>query len=195
MDEFSSLRKFISQFLQFTEEEWQAHQSMLVRRWLKKGEFLLREGQVCDHVSFINSGIFRIYNIVRDEERGSYFAFENEYVTDYASFLTRKPSMDNIIALSDAEILQLDYKSMHDGYEKYPIWQKYGRLIAEFVYIFSSERAKSLLLKSPEERYLQMMEERPQILEHIPLKYVALYIGVTPEALSRIRKRLAQNRL
>jgi CRP-like cAMP-binding protein len=191
MDEFSSIRKFISQIVQFTEDEWQAQQAAFIRRWLKKGEYLLREGQICSHVSFINKGVFRVFNIVNDNEYTAYFAFENDYVTDYKSFLTRKPSFDNIVALEDAELIQLDYESMQRLYEMYPIWQKYGRLITEQVFIETAERTQSLLLKSPEERYLQMIAEHPQILDRVPLKYIASFIGVTPEALSRIRKRIS----
>lgn len=191
MDEFASIRKFVSQFVSFTEEEWRAHQSASIRRLLKKGEYLLREGQVCNHVSFINKGAFRVFNILNDNNYTAYFAFENDYVTDYKSFLTRKPSFDNIVALEDAELIQLDYDSMQHLYETFPVWQKYGRLISEFVFIETAERSQSLLMKSPEERYLQMLKEHPHILERVPLKYIASFIGVTPEALSRIRKRIS----
>ncbi|MBX2957612.1 MAG: Crp/Fnr family transcriptional regulator [Cyclobacteriaceae bacterium] len=194
MDEFASIRKFVSQFVTFTEEEWRAHQSALTRRWLRKGEFLLTEGQVCNHVSFVNKGLFRNFNLVRDEERTQFFVFENEYTTDYCSFVTRQPSRDFIVAMEDAEILQLEYTAMQSLYEKYGVWQKYGRLIAEYVFVFTAYRSQNLLLKTPEELYLQLMLEKPQVLERVPLKYVASFLGVTPEALSRIRKRVAQNR-
>lgn len=193
MDEFTSIRKFVSQFVTFTEEEWRAHQSALSRRWLKKGEFLLSEGQVCNHVSFVNKGLFRNYNIVRAEERTQFFVLENEYATDYCSFVTRQPSRDIIEAMEDAEILQLEYNVMQSLYEKFGVWQKYGRLIAEYVFVFTAFRSQNLLLKTPEELYLQLMQEKPQIFERVPLKYIASFLGVTPEALSRIRKRVAQN--
>lgn len=193
MDEFSSIRKYISAFLSFTDEEWVVHQKALVRKWVKKGEHLLTEGQVCNHVSFINSGFFRSYNLVHDEERTQYFAFENEYITDYCSFVTRKPSRDNIIAMEDAEVLQLDHASMHAAFEQYPVWQKFGRLIAEHVFVLTAFRGQDLLFKTPEELYLQLINEKPHVLERVPLKHVASYLGVTPEALSRIRKRVAQN--
>lgn len=191
MDEFSSIRKFISRLVLFTEAEWQAQQTVLIRRWLKKGEFLLREGQVCNHVSFINKGAFRVYNVVNDEEYTQYFAFENQYITDYKSFLTRQPARDNIVTLENAELIQLDYNSMQRLYETYPVWQKYGRLIAEHVFIETAERTQSLLMKTPEERYLQLVQHQPQVLGRVPLKYIASFIGVTPEALSRIRKRIS----
>ncbi len=193
MDEFASIRKYISNFLSFTEEDWAVHQKALVRRWIKKGEYLLTEGQVCNHVSFINQGFFRTYNMVRDEERTQFLAFEHEYITDYCSFVTRQPTRDNIIAMEDAEVLQLDHASMHAAFEKYPVWQKFGRLIAEYVFVMVSFRSQDLLFKTPEELYLQLMQEKPHILDRVPLKYIASYLGITPEALSRIRKRVSQS--
>ncbi|MFN3839572.1 MAG: Crp/Fnr family transcriptional regulator [Cyclobacteriaceae bacterium] len=192
MDEFASIRKYISNFLSFTEEEWLVHQKSLARRWLKKGEHLLAEGQVCNHVSFINQGYFRCYNIVRNVDRTHHFAFEFEYITDYCSFVTRKPSCDNIVAMEDAEILQIDYDSMHAAFEQYPVWQKFGRLIAEYVFVLTAFREQDLLFKTPEELYLQLLHEKPSILKRVPLKYIASYLGITPEALSRIRNRLAK---
>ena len=189
-DEYTPLREFISGFLDITEEEWQLHRDALSRRFLKKGEFLLRAGQVSDHVSFINEGFFRTYTIVNDQERTNYFFFEHEYVTDYASFLTRQPSNENIQALEDAEVLQLNFANMQILYEKIPAWQKYGRLISEHVFIIAVERSKELLLNTPEELYLKIMKERPQILSRVPQHYIASYLGIQPESLSRIRKRL-----
>jgi CRP-like cAMP-binding protein len=194
MDEFSSIRKFISQFIAFTEDEWQPHQSALVRRWIKKGDYLLHAGQVCNHVSFINTGCFRVFHEHQQAEFTTYFAFENEYVTDYSSFLTRKPSLDNIVALEDAEVLQLGYDHMQKFYEQYPVWQKFGRLIAEHIFLMLAERSKDLQRKTPEELYLLMMNSQVKILDRVPLKYIASYLGITPEALSRIRKRIASSK-
>lgn len=192
MDEYSSIRNYISQFLSFTDEEWELHRSLLTRRWLKKGEFLLTAGQVCNHVSFINTGYFRVYNLIEGVERTNNFAFEGNYVTDYCSFLTRQPANDFIVALEDAQVLQLSYDHMQAAFEKSPVWQKFGRLIAEYIFIHASTRANSLLLKKPEELYLELMKERPKVIERIPLMYIASYLGITPEALSRIRKRLSE---
>lgn len=192
MDEFTSLRNYVSRFITFTEEEWRVHQAMLVRRFLKKGEFVLRAGEVCNHVTFLNKGFVRVYNIVNDEELTANFGFEGNYVTDYTSFVSRQPSLDYIIAMEDLEILQLNYIDMQAAYEKYPVWQKFGRLIAEYILIFATERSRSFLFLSPEERYLKLMKDRPKVIVNVPLKYIASYLGITPEALSRIRKRLAE---
>ncbi len=192
MDEFSSIRNYISKFLSFNDAEWELHQSLLTRKWLKKGELLLTGGQVCNHVSFINTGHFRTYNIVHNEERTSNFAFEGNYVTDYCSFLTRQPSSDFIVAMDDAHVLHLSYENMQSAFEKSPVWQKFGRLIAEHIFVMVAVRAQSLLFKTPEELYLDLMKERPKVIERIPQHYIASYCGIKPESLSRIRKRLSE---
>jgi CRP-like cAMP-binding protein len=190
MNEFALLRKYISQFISFNEEEWQMHQALLTRRFLKKGEFLLKAGEVCNHITFINKGLFRTYVIINDDEVTSNFAFEGNYITEYTSFVSRQPSIDNIVAMEDTEILQMSYNDIQTTYEKAPVWQKFGRLMAEYVLTFISSRNKSLLFNTPEERYLKLMKERPKVIERIPQHYIASYLGVKPESLSRIRKRL-----
>lgn len=190
MNEFALLRKYVSQFITFSEEEWQMHQALLTRRFLKKGEFLLRAGEVCDHITFINKGLFRTYMIINDDEVTSNFAFEGNYITEYTSFVSRQPTIDNIVAMEDAEILQMSYNDIQIAYDKAPVWQKFGRLMAEYVLTFISSRNKSLLFNTPEELYLKLMKERPKVIERIPQHYIASYLGIKPESLSRIRKRL-----
>ncbi len=190
MDEFQILKNYISKFISFNEQEWQLHQSILSRRFLKKGEFLLRGGDVCDHVTFINNGHFRVYNIVNEEELTINFAFEGNYVTDYISFVSRRPSSDFILAMDDAEILQIKYNDLQATYEKSPVWQKFGRIMAEYILVFIAERNKALLFNTPEERYINLMKERPKVIERIPQQYIASYLGIKPESLSRIRKRM-----
>lgn len=191
MNEFSSIRNFVSRFLNFTEVEWMMMQNVLTRRFIKKGEYLLREGEICNHVTFINKGFVRIYNIIQDEDLTINFAFDGNFTTDFASLIPRKPSTDYIVAMEDLEILQLEYTDMQALYESAMVWQKFGRLITEYVLLFVVERNKALLFKSPEERYLKLMKERPKVMANVPLKYIASYLGITPEALSRIRKRLS----
>ncbi len=189
-NEYAPLRKFVSRFVNVTDEEWRQHEAVLRRRNLKKGEWLLQQGQICQYVSFINYGCFRIYNIVKDEEVTCDFRFEGHYITDYRSFLTQQPSIEYIVALEDAEVMELHYTDMQTLYEKAPAWQKFGRLIAEFIFVKASERAQSLLLNSPEELYIRLIKERPKVIENIPQRYIASYLGIQPESLSRIRKRM-----
>jgi CRP/FNR family transcriptional regulator, anaerobic regulatory protein len=161
---------------------------------LKKGEFLLKGGEVCNHVTFINKGHFRVYNIVNGDELTINFAFEGNYTTDYTSFVSRKPSSDYILAMDDAEVLQIKYDDLQATYEKSPVWQKFGRMMAEYILVFIAERNKALLFNTPEERYINLMKERPKVIERIPQQYIASYLGIKPESLSRIRKRMMETK-
>lgn len=168
------------------------HQAVLTRRFLRKGEFLLRAGEVCNQVTFINKGLFRSYMEIEGEEVTTNFAFEGNYVTEYTSFVNRQPSSEFIVAMEDAELLQLRYEDLQAAYAKAQVWERFGRLIAEYILTFVSTRNKSLLFKTPEERYLALMKERPKVMERVPQQYIASYLGIQPESLSRIRKRLME---
>ncbi|MBX2901245.1 MAG: Crp/Fnr family transcriptional regulator [Cyclobacteriaceae bacterium] len=192
--EFIPIRNYISQFICITDSEWAIHEEKLTKRFFKKGEFLLKPGEVCGHVSFINSGSFRSFSVLEHEERTYFFAFENEYVTDYESFLSRQPSPNSIQAMEDAEVLQLSYEDMQYCYEKIPVWQKFGRLIAEYIYMGVSKRAYNLQTQTPEQLYLKILNDSPKLVERVPQHYIASYLGIKPESLSRIRGRLAATR-
>lgn len=192
MDDFAVIRNFVSRFVSVTETEWKAHEVLLKKKSIRKGDYLLKAGEVCNHVTFINKGYFRIYHTLGEEELTANFAFEGNYVTDYPSFVSRQPTYDNIVAMEDAEVLLLEYNDLQIAYEQFPIWQKFGRMIAEYILLFVVDRNKALLFMSPEERYVKLMKDRPKVIANVPLKYIASYLGITPEALSRIRKRMSQ---
>ena len=186
------LQNYIGQFLDVPDEEWEPAWNLYSVRELKKGDFLLKAGQVCKHVSFINQGCFRVHSNIGDTQVTSNFFFANNYGTDYASFLTRTPSPENIQALEDAQVVQLNFENMQRLYQRHPVWQQFGRLIAEYIFIHVENRKRSLLFQTAEERYLSLFKERPKVLENIPQHYIASYLGISPETLSRIRKRLSE---
>lgn len=191
-DEYTPLRQFIARVVDATEDEWKAHRDCLTRRFLRKGEFLVSEGQVVNNVSFINKGSFRVFKTLNGQDLTKHFFFANEYATEYISFLTRKPSDISVKALEDAELIELHYDKVQVLYEQYPVWQKYGRLMAENLFLVLAERTHRLLYHTPEENYLHLIESRPEIIERIPQQYIASYLGIQPESLSRIRKRLME---
>jgi CRP/FNR family transcriptional regulator, anaerobic regulatory protein len=191
-DEYKPLRDFASQFLTFTEIEWRAFRESLTRRFLKKGEYLTKAGEVCEYVSFINCGSLRVFMEIREQEVSKHFFFEREYASDYASFLTRSPGQLNIKALEDTELMELSYEKVQLLYDRFPVWQKFGRLIAEGLYITVAQRTQELLLRTPEEMYIKLIEQKPHIIARIPQQYIASYLGIQPESLSRIKKRIME---
>lgn len=191
-DEYSPLRAFTAHFVDATDDEWKAHRQALTRRFLKKGEFLLKAGQVCQHISFINRGALRVFWEVDGEEITKHFFFEHEYATEYISFLTRQPSTISILVCEDAEFVEIHYDDVQRLYAAYPVWQKYGRLMAEHLFLVLADRSHQLLYSTPEKMYLRLLEEKPHFIERMPQQHIASYLGIKPESLSRIRKRLME---
>ena len=174
-----------------TDKELSARQDCFSIRQLQKGAFLLKEGQVCRHVSFVNRGLLRLYYAIEGKEISIGFVSKGDYTSEYESFLTRKPGSHNIEALTNAELVDLSFDDMQLLYKSYPSFQEFGRKIAETLFIILNQRNTALLVLSPEERYRNMIINNDSILQNVPQYMLASYIGVTPEHLSRIRKKMS----
>lgn len=174
---------------ELTEEIWKEIEEKSIVQHLKKGEFYIQPGQQEQYVSFVNKGGFRYFVIADTKELTCDFTFENNYISDYEGFLKQEPSRLNIQALEDSELIKLHFDDVQSCYDRIPQLQKFGRLIAENFLLNILKRSNSLLFSSPEERYNQLVEQNPKLLQRVPQYMIASFIGVTPEALSRIRKR------
>ena len=111
-------------------------------------------------------------------------------MASFECILEKKPSKTTIQALEDSEIFVIDYSSMRKLYTKSSKFEQMGRLIGEYYILMLHNQLSSFLLDSPEERYVKLVEDFPDLLNRVPLQYIASYIGVTPVSLSRIRKRI-----
>lgn len=191
-EDFARIKEYVYRFVNFSEQDLAQFRGMLTKKHIPKGKYLLEEGQVCSHVAFINKGHFRSFSMVNDDEVTYNFFFDGNFVTNYPSFLSRTPSIETFQALEDADLLMLEYNEMQKGYSNSHMWERFGRLIAEFIIVGIAQRNRSLLFMSPEERYLDLMKTRPKVIASIPQQYIATYLGIQPESLSRIRKRLAE---
>ena len=175
-------------------EEWEAFRERLTFKKLRRREFFLQPHEVCKHVAFVKRGCLRYFYDAAGEERTGQFFFENSWYTDYESFLTGEPSSQAIQALEPTELCLLSKGALYELYERYPTFERFGRLMAENAYLGSRRNNVSLLTASPEERYLDLIQTRPKLLERVALRYIASYLGIQPESLSRIRKRLFNQR-
>jgi CRP/FNR family transcriptional regulator, anaerobic regulatory protein len=187
---FDNILTNLNKYIALSEEEKSAFCSMLTRKSLKRKEFLYQSGDICKSVAFISSGCLRYFYITEGEEQTGQFFFEKSWYTDYESFLSEKPTNQFIQALEPTELFILSRKNLYQLYENCPKFEKFGRLMAENAYLGSRKNNVAYLTLSPEERYLNLIKERPKLLERISLKYIASYLGIQPESLSRIRKRL-----
>lgn len=189
--QFSRLKAFYSQIVpNLSESGWQVCESVLSVRTLKKGELLLRQGAVCNNVSFINKGLLRMYTTTADgRDKLTEFFREGDYTADYRSFLLREPSLTSIQALEDTEVVETSYDDLQMIYRKVPEANLLGRLIAEELFIDVCKRTGAQVGEPIETQYNNLIAESPWLLQRVPQYMIASYLGITPEALSRIKAR------
>lgn len=162
------------------------------KEW-KKGEHLLQAGQICRHVLFIETGLVRYYINYDGLEKTTYFNKENEFVCDNMSFLTQVPSGVNIQAIEDSTVWMISYAGLQQFYKEVSTGERFGRLAIEEVFVSAASQIVSLYTDPPELRYQKFIHNFSDIAQRIPQYYTASYVGIQPQSLSRIRKRLSGN--
>jgi CRP-like cAMP-binding protein len=186
------IRKYIKSITEINDEDWSFFSSKLRKKSYPKKSIITEIGEVENHISFIEKGIVRLLIPEKEEEDEiTYgFSFENEFISAYGSFLTQAPSLYKLETLVETSLLSITYSDLQKVYKHTKIGNLIGRLVAERLFIIKSNRALSLLNDSAEKRYFNLFTERPNLIKEIPLKYIASYIGVKPQSLSRIRKQI-----
>lgn len=171
-------------------DEEQAFLHILAVKKVVKKEFLLQEGEICNKITFINNGSMRLFYNVEGVENTVQFFFGDNWYTDYASFLTGLPTFENMQALQTCEVVQINKYDLYKLYDEFPIFERVGRVFAENAFLAISTLNQMKTNKEPEDRYLNLLKTRPEIVQQIPQHYIASYLGIKPETLSRIRKRI-----
>ncbi|GAB1308655.1 Crp/Fnr family transcriptional regulator [Urechidicola sp. KH5] len=184
------IKKFIDSIYPLSDSDWDFFSSKLRKEEINKSSTIIKIGEIESYLSFISEGIVRLYIPKEEGELTFGFLFENEFVTAYDSFITQTPSRYQIETLTNTTLWRISVKDLQEVYKETENGNLIGRRMAENMFLIKSKREISLLNKTAEERYLDLFSERPKLLKQIPLKYIASYIGVTPQALSRIRKRI-----
>ena len=186
------IKEYLDQIATISKFDWDFFNSKLQRRVFQKKTIFLKLNEIENHISFIESGVVRLFipNEDPDKETTFGFSFENQFISAYDSFLTQRPSAYQLQALTETTIVSITYADLQEVYKTTQIGNLIGRLTAERLFLIKSKREQNLLNLSAEERYLRLFKERPELLQIIPLKYISSYIGVTAQALSRIRKRI-----
>lgn len=154
-----------------------------------KGEHFLLAGDICYEAAFIESGVFRFYINTDERDATYYFAAENEFICDYPSFLPQRPSSINIQALESAEIQAICFNDLQRFYREINFGERFGRLIAEEIFVDSIQQLASFYQDKPAVRYQNFVHRFPQLVQRLPQYYIASYVGIEPQSLSRIRRR------
>ena len=186
----NNLLASIQSLIKLSPEEKEIVTSLFKEEFYKKGEFFLGEGQVCKHAGFIKKGLVRYYINHDGEDKTYEFAQENNFVCNYESFVPQKPSTKIIQALEDCEILQISYDNLQVLYQSVSGWERFGRLVIEQVFVQLLHALGSLYTDTPEERYMKLIKDHPDLLQRVSQYHIASYVGVKPQSLSRIRKRI-----
>lgn len=175
----------------FTEEEINLYMSFLTRKTLNKKEHLLVEGDVCSHVAYINKGCLRRYVIDNHlKEVILNFSLEDYWIGDLESFISQKPTIYYIQALEESELLLLSRKNFTRANEELPKFSKFHEDKVHRNHYATLMKLSVAKSATPEEKYLSLMREQPQLFQRVPLHFIASYLGIEPESLSRLRKRI-----
>ena len=175
----------------FTEEDLAIIKTYITPKKLRKKQYLLQEGDICKYICFVEKGALKAYSV---DENGTesiiQFALEGWTISDLYSFLTVEPATYNIDALEDSELVLIS-KSAHEALlEKLPKYETYIRLQITNAYIALQKRLTSIISLPLEERYKNFLTVYPNIVQRVPQHMIASYMGLTPETLSRVRKKL-----
>jgi CRP-like cAMP-binding protein len=185
---FTQLKSFCNATLPLTEEELKLIDVYFECKALRKKEFLLQGGKICDFIAFIASGTIRHFHIRNGIEKTCDISVENSWVTDFQSFTLGTSSIMNLQAMEDTNLFFIRKNNLYKLYKECP---KY-RLMAEQVAQRATEIAMSLSSDKPEERFQNLLKKQPDLFQRVPQKHIANFLGVSPESLSRIRNRIVR---
>jgi CRP-like cAMP-binding protein len=184
----------LQQFAQLSEADSQLAEEFWHVRKIAKHDFFNFQNSVCRQVGFILKGLFRVYYVdpKTEQEHNLYFIPEHAFLTSLKSLLTQTSCPYLIEALEDAELLVIDYDRLQQLYSQSHGWERFGRLLAEQYFMFNQSRSESLLTQSAEERYIDLIENQPNILNRVSLGHISSYLGIKGPSLSRIRAQVAR---
>lgn len=191
---FDQIKNQISKLIDLEPKELEHFTSKLQVKQFDKKVMVLKEGNICKHSYFINKGCLRyFYNVDGQDNTGQFF-FENGWYTDYESYLSGQPSKQNIETLEISEIILLSRSDLQQLFIDIPKFERFGRIMAENAFLGLRYRNEMLTNQTAEERYLNLMKSRPKVFDRIPQHYIASYLGIKAPSLSRIRRRILDQR-
>lgn len=186
---YEALFKSWERYLILTKEEKTAFKQASEVHHYKKGKILVRQGHVCDMFYFVLQGAARAYRRTGDKEHTHGFQFDRFDAVSLSSFTAQQPSQESIELIEDSSLITISRDSLHRLYDTYPRSNMIGRSGVEEAFVELEKRTRSLQQLSARERYEELIARNPLLLQRVPLKHIASYLGITQETLSRIRAR------
>ncbi len=189
---YTQFLNFIKQITGFSETELEAVSKCFEYRKLKKKTNLLSEGKVAHEVYFILKGCIRLYYEKDGEDISAYFFTEGAFAGAYDSFISQTPSRHFIETIEPCEVMAISYKNFNQLLVEFPQMNEFVRKVMDGRFIDLHQHYTSLILDSPEERYLNLLRHRPDLLNRVPQHQIATFLGVTSVSLSRIKNRVTK---
>ncbi|WP_435263667.1 Crp/Fnr family transcriptional regulator [Tenacibaculum sp. nBUS_03] len=186
------LIKYINNYVSLEEEELEIVLSFFKEKKVLKDKFVIKKEQVVTDYYFVASGGLIIYDILQEVQYTRYFAFENEFIADVAKIKKRQRSDSYIRAIEDTELYSISFQDMETLYNRFPLWQKFGRLLWEDAFASVLYGIHNFQTLTAKERYLDLLK-RSDLIFRVPLKDLSLFLGITPQSLSRIRKEISSS--
>ena len=189
-NKFELIRKNIEKQIVINDDEFNFFSSFLLEKKISKRDFFLKEGEVCNYTGFVNAGCFRTFTRANDgNENVTRFAIEDYWIGDLYSYLTGDVSPYNIEATLDSTVLMIHKNDMEKVYEKVPKFERFFRIIVQRGYIALEKRFSIDLNSSALQKYENLLQKFNDIELRVSQKHIASYLGITPESLSRIKKK------
>lgn len=183
------LGNFIKSHVDINDNDLQIILSKFQVLTIEKDRFLVKQGQVVASYYFIDSGGLRIYMEREGKQITGWLAFQNDFFTDLQSFQTGQPSQFYIQAIESTTVFTIEKSLMESLYTQFPVWQEFGRKVWQTAFLKVVNAVLAYQTMTAEERYLAMMQQS-DLLQKVPLKQLASYLGVTQTSLSRLRKKI-----
>ncbi|MDQ1097616.1 MULTISPECIES: Crp/Fnr family transcriptional regulator [Chryseobacterium] len=186
-----SLLSAIENVVAITDSEKSLIAGLFRLKRFEAGDFFLREGEVCKQIGFIEKGLVRYFINDDGEEKIYSFSKENQFTSNYESFGPQKPSKQSIQVLEDSSIYVISFQDLEKFYAEVRNGERFGRIMMSEVFIETLQNLNSLYTDSPQTRYENFIRENADLQQRISQYYIASYVGVKPQSLSRIRKRIS----
>lgn len=189
---FENLVKSIKEKVSFDDKDIDTLKPYFIPKKLRKRQYILNAGDVCQYIAFVEKGMLRSFAV--DDEGSEHvvqFAVEGWWISDVGSFVSGKEALYNIEALEDCELLNLTKPAMEELLDKLPVMERFFRILMQNNIVALQRRVIAYMSLSAEEKYLKLMEVAPDIMARAPQQYIASYLSITPETLSRIRRKVA----
>ena len=184
-------REFLATVPGFSDDSFALCEAYIEVVYLKKGEHFVERDKTCRLFAFVADGIMRAYILIEGNENTTCLCSENAFATSTLSFITQMPSSISIQALDSVCLVTLTHAHLSELYSKSSFWETVGRVIAEREFVALQQSGWRNSPIPAKDKYLTLLKENPGIINRIPLHYIASYIGIAPETLSRIRKKVA----